>query len=294
MEGEVRILIDSKANMCRMFGQLTLKKDSALTGLIEAPFSMLRLSDADRKRPQKDGWGIAWVDPAGRARIVKSPDPLYSEAVSARRAAGGACSTALLGHIRAASNPKGLAQARVMGLENTQPFGDGRWAFAHNGTLQIPDAVAARLGPLRRRLRGVNDSEVFFLQFLKFLGTERDPAAALAACARETVEVWRRVRGRYPDKESAFTGLNAVAVSRDSLLALSLYPSPRGPRSIGRGSQPWGTMSLRRTSDRVVVASEDLDGGRWRRLPPGTLVWARRKGGRLAVELKQLGNEVLP
>ena len=276
-----------------MFGQLTVRKDSALTGLIEAPFSMLRLSDGDPKRPQKDGWGVAWVDGAGKARVVKSPAPLYAEPSAARRAAGSAASTALLGHIRAASNPKGLASARVMGLENTQPFGDGVWAFAHNGTLQIPDAVAARLGPLRRRLRGVNDSEVFFCQFLKFLGLRRgDAAEALADCARETVSIWKAVRASYPEKESPYTGLNALVVSRDTLLALSLYPSPRGSNSIGKGRQPWGTMSLRTTPHSVVVASEDLDEGRWRRLPPGTLVSARRKGGRLAVEVRRLGKEV--
>ncbi|MBI5597443.1 MAG: class II glutamine amidotransferase [Elusimicrobia bacterium] len=275
-----------------MFGQLTLRKESALTGLIEAPFSMLRLSDADRKRPQKDGWGVAWVDAAGKTRVLKSPRPIYEEGPAARLAAQRCASTALLGHIRAASNPKGLAAPRVMGLANTQPFGDGRWAFAHNGTLQIPDAVAARLGARRRRLKGVNDSEVYFQQFLKFLAQVRDPAEALAACARETVEVWRAARRDYPSKSSPFTGLNAVVVGRDALLALSLYPSPDGPRSIGRGSQPWGTMSLRVAPDRVVVASEDLDAGRWRRLAPGTLVSARRTGGRLLVELRRLGKEV--
>lgn len=180
----------------------------------------------------------------------------------------------------------------ILGPLNNQPYSDGRWAFAHNGTLQIPDEIAALLGAGRRRLRSRNDSEVFFRQFLKFQAALRDPAEALAACAQETVSTWRACRSRYPKKKGPFTGLNAVVSDGRSLHALSLYPGTAQGRSLGRGAQAWGTMSLRVEPGMVLIASEDMDRGTWKRLPPGTLVSAWPEGGRLRVRIRRLGKEM--
>ncbi|MDE2291677.1 MAG: class II glutamine amidotransferase [Elusimicrobia bacterium] len=273
--------------MCRLFGQLCIAPRTAEDLFAEDPYSLLSLSDADRKRPQKDGWGVGWFDADGRARVVKSARPVRAEEGRARAALRRARSRAVVGHIRAASNPLGLSARQLFGAVNNQPFSDGRWLFAHNGTLEVPDEVASHLGDGRRRLRGRNDSEVYFRQFLKFLDAYSDAGAALAACARETWRVWRASRARHPDKKRPFTGLNAVVTDGRELHALSLYRSARGLRSLGRGAQPWGTMSLRRSPGRVVVASEDSDRGRWRRLPPGSLVSVRRARGRLKVSVRR-------
>ena len=190
--------------------------------------------------------------------------------------------------VRAASNPRGIAAARIMGVRNNQPFSDGRFLFAHNGTLEIPDEIAARLGAYRKNLKSLNDSEVFFWQFVKFYDAGRDAGQALADCVGETRKEWRRCRGRYKHKAGPYTGLNAVVSDGASLHALSLYRSSRGVRSLGRGTQPWGTMSLRAEARRVVVSSEPFDGGRWRRLPPGTVVSAVPAGRRIAVRLRRV------
>ncbi|MBI3298318.1 MAG: class II glutamine amidotransferase [Elusimicrobia bacterium] len=278
--------------MCRLFAQLSVKPESAARGLTEAPHALLPLSRADARRRQKDGWGVAWfVD--GRPRVLKSSRPLYEEADRARRAGRRAVSRAVIGHVRAASNPKGLPMGRILGTVNSQPFSAGVWAFAHNGTLQIPDEVAARLGAQRRRLKSRSDSEVFFRQFLKFNAALGDPAEALAACVRETETLWRACRSRHRGKRAPYTGLNAVLSDGRSLHALSLYNGPLGrTRSLGRGVQRWGVMSLRAEPGRVVVASEDLDDGAWRRLPPGTLVSVLPEGRRLRVRLRRLGKGV--
>lgn len=279
--------------MCRLFGQLSLKPQSAFEAFCGAPFSLLPISSAEPRRAQRDGWGVGWFDAAGRPRVVKSAAPVFAEAAKAEAAARAAVSRAVLGHIRAASNPKGLPKGRILGPANNQPFSDEGWLFAHNGTVELPDEVAALLGPRRADLRSQNDSEVYFRQFLKFRAAFGDPAEALEACARETLAVWR-VRGRHhPEKRRPFTGLNAVVTDGRSLHALSLYPAYPEQRSLGRGAQRWGVMSLRAEPGRVLVASEDLDRGRWTRLAPGTVVSARFVGGRPEVRIRRL-REVIP
>lgn len=279
--------------MCRLFGQLSARPQSAYEAFCGAPFSLLALSDAEPRRAQRDGWGVGWFDAAGRPRVVKSARAVFDEPAKAASASRAAVSRAVLGHIRAASNPKGLPPSRILGAANNQPFSGEGWLFAHNGTVELPDEVAALLGARRGDLKSQNDSEVYFRQFLKFRAAFGDPAEALEACARETLAVWR-VRGRrYPKKKRPFTGLNAVVTDGRSLHALSLYPAYPEQRSLGRGAQRWGVMSLRAEPGRVLVTSEDLDRGRWRRLPPGTVVSARFVAGRPEVRVRRL-REVIP
>lgn len=288
-------LVDSDVAMCRLFGQLSRTPRHALEAFCAAPYALLPISSVQMRRAQRDGWGVGWFDAAGKPRVVKSARPLFKEPAKAQAAARRAVSRAVIGHVRAASNPKGLPTRRIMGAANNQPFAEGSWLFAHNGTLEIPDEVAGLLEPAsRRRLRSQNDSEVFFRQFLKFLAAYGDAGEALEACARETLAVWGVRRRRHPNKRAPFTGLNAVVSNGRELHALSLYPAFPKLRSLGRRAQPWGTMSLRATRDAVLVASEDVDAGRWRRLPPGTLVSAQFVGGRPKVRVRRLSREVLP
>ncbi len=266
--------------MCRLFGQIDVRPAAAADFLARSPRSLLVLSDADPRKPQGDGWGIAYFN--GGARVVKSPKPIFQEKRRFAELAAGLRSRVLIGHIRAASNPNGLAPRRLIGAENTQPFTDGRWAFAHNGTLEIPREVAKFLGSYRKKIRGVNDSEVFFWQLMKFVDAYGSVPEAFKACIRETWGIWKGCRARYPKKKAPYTGLNALLSDGSSLYALSHYPSRPGSRALC-GAQPWGTMSLARRGSRLVVASEDMDSGSWQRLPGPQIVSAIIENGRLMV-----------
>lgn len=266
--------------MCRLFGQLSLAPRSAADFLAESPRSLLAQSDARASGLQKDGWGIACFS-GRRPRVTKSPRPVFEEAGRFAGAAARARSRVVLGHIRAASNPRGVARRRLIGPANTQPFSDGGWAFCHNGTLQIPDEVARFLGKYRSRVRGINDSEVFFWQFRKHIDAQGDPAEALKACVRETWGIWEACKKRYPGKSSPYTGLNALVSDGRSLYAMCHYRHRPGRGLISR--QPWGMMSLARRGGRVVIASEDMDGGRWQRLGPAEVVSVTTRNGKIAL-----------
>ncbi|MBI5201810.1 MAG: hypothetical protein HY925_09520, partial [Elusimicrobia bacterium] len=214
---------------------------------------------------------------------VKSPKPAFREAGKFASAAERASSRVVLGHLRAASNPRGVPKSRLINLSMTQPYTDGKWIFCHNGTLQIPDEVAKLLGPWRSKVKSLNDSEVFFWQLRKFIETHGgDVPAAMKACVRETWGLWEACKDRYPDKKSPYTGLNALVSDGKSLWALCHYPHKMGHTALFSG-QTWGRMSLLRKGGRVLVASEALDPTGWDTLGAAEIVTARPSGGRIKV-----------
>lgn len=252
--------------MCRLFAQVASRPSSARDLLAESGRSLLRQSEGDPRKPQKDGWGLAWFGADGKPRLVKSGRPVAEEAGAFRRAAGEAVSPVVLGHIRAASNPH-LEEAYA------HPFEDEGWVFIHNGTLTIAPQVAAALGPRRARLKTDSDSEIYFQQFLKHLAATGEPAKAFEACVAENWRLWESCASSYPDASTPYTSLNAIASDGRGVHALC-HASRAGMAdcAVFEDGQPWSVMSFREEGGRFVLASEPVDAGAWTALrPPETL-----------------------
>ncbi len=273
--------------MCRLFAQLSATPASARPFLTDSAFSLLRQSDADPKRPQKDGWGIAHFT-GRRPLLVKSPGAASKERRRFERAARKAVSRAVVAHLRAASNPLGLPMRRLISRANSQPFTDGRIVFAHNGTLEIPREVAKALGPLKKKLRSRNDSEVYFWQFIKFYRRTRNVAAALKRCVKEDWDLWEKCRARHPAKTKPYTSLNAVIAEPARLHAFCHAWRPRPARALLTPGLAWTVMTYGRRGDALLVSSENLDRKLWKRLDPPALLTAVVSGGRLRVSARKI------
>jgi glutamine amidotransferase len=274
--------------MCRLFAQISPTPAGASRFLVDSEFSLLNQSNFVKSNLQKDGWGIAHFGNDGKPVVSKSPRPAFEEPAEFRAAAR-ARSRVVLGHIRAASNPRGIARGRLINLENTQPFTDGRWVFAHNGTLEIPDEVARRLGPLRRHLRSLNDSEVYFWQFIKHLERTGEPAAALRECIREDWDLWRKCRQHYPEKKTPYTSLNALVSDGRRLYAVChAVRRGRADCAVCTPSQPWSVMSFARRGEKLLIGSENLDRGSWTRLVQPEILSVSLSAGGLKVKRERL------
>lgn len=270
--------------MCRLFAQISPTAQAARDFLVDSEFSLLRQSDFNKKNLQKDGWGVASFGNKKGPTVSKSPNPMFQEARKVEALAAEIRSTLVIGHIRAASNPRGVSKKKLITFDNTQPFSGRGWAFAHNGTLEIPLEIAKKLGPYRRELKALNDSEVYFWQFMKFNAKLKDPALALKACVREIWDVWKECRSRYPAKKTPYTSLNAIAGDGRRLYALNHYVR-KGLADCGvcNPAQPWSVMSFARRGRRLIVASENMDRKKWTRLAQPEILSAEIKGGRLSV-----------
>src|SRR5690242_18728564 len=98
--------------MCRLFGTLSTHPVSASYYLENAPQSLLVQSTADAKRKQGDGWGIGWFE-ENEPMVFKSPRAIYRDAEALKKAAQKTHGTALVGHIRWASNPLKLPKREL-------------------------------------------------------------------------------------------------------------------------------------------------------------------------------------
>jgi predicted glutamine amidotransferase len=260
--------------MCRLFAQISPLPLSAERYLANSDSSLLKQSNFDKKDLQKDGWGIAHFGNKNQPIVSKSAKAAFLEPEKFRESVR-AISRVIIGHIRAASNPKGLPSARILNVDCAQPFTDGRWIFAHNGTLEIPDEVAGKLGPLKKRIRSSNDSEVYFWQFLKFYRKTGSVQGALEACLEEIRNLWARCQNRYPHKTIPYTSLNAL-ISDGRRLYAFCHAIHRGLARCGicNPTQPWSVMSFARRGPRLLVASENMDRGAWTRFQQPELLSA--------------------
>ncbi|MDE1976819.1 MAG: class II glutamine amidotransferase [Elusimicrobia bacterium] len=273
--------------MCRLFAQVSPVPAPAAEHLLASERSLFKQARANPKNLQKDGWGIGHFNASERAVIGKSPLPVYKQKTAFAAAAGRARSRIVVGHIRAASNPRGIAVKKLVSKANTQPYTDGRWIFAHNGTLQIPDEVARALGPLARNVRSQNDSEIYFWQFMKFLKKTGGPAAAFEACIAENWRLWAKCRRNHPGKTAPYTSLNAVAANARGVHVLC-HSSKSSRRRACNPSQPWYVMSFTRRNGKIVIGSENLDAGPWTRLRPPEILSVEIRNGGLRIARRKI------
>jgi glutamine amidotransferase len=221
-----------------------------------------------------DGWGLASFAEDGRPRIAKSlraafDDPLFDEL------ARSTSTTTLVAHVRQAS-------VGSTTMNNTHPFAQGRWVFAHNGTLENFTArkdllLEAIPNDLRQLIRGDTDSEHVFYFWLGHLraatGGLNEPSTidAVASALRQTVqslEAW------FPTHEGEESKFNFIVTDGQLLGAsrwghgLSHRLLPSDPAETIRGGSPQGTNSSRA----VFIASEPTEGHGWREVPDRSLL----------------------
>lgn len=272
--------------MCRLVGIVASEVTEFGLVLKEAPRSLARLS-----REHPDGWGVAahgdpdaLPPPSTRSphengwRVHKGTNPA-GECDRFHQVAARSAGNVLIAHVR----QKTVGPTRI---ENTHPFIQSGWVFAHNGTLKDYAWVRAALSPTRlAQVRGDTDSEVLFAFILTHLDaagvtlTSREPAALA-----EATRVIDRTAAELRAKEAgAFNFLlsdgEALFVHR---FGRSLFLLERGPgdpvretRDIDSSASLETPWTRRRHA--ALIASERLTDEPWRELPEGTLLRIDRR-----------------
>ncbi len=240
--------------MCRLFGQHAPPELDRCEPLCSAP-NALRF----QSHQHPHGWGIGWYQ-GGRVRVERGLLPAHADQafVEAARAAR---SRVVIAHIRDAS-------VGPVSAANTHPFVNGRWIFAHNGTVarfrdvaRVRADLEAEIDPsLRRALRGQTDSERCFLLFLTRLRGRGSAAAAtlgqVTAALRATTETIRRIADQRSARPSSLNFL----VTDGRVLAAS---------RLGRDLHVAVAAGAERA---FVVASEPIGVADWRPVPDGAVV----------------------
>ena len=276
--------------MCRLFGMLSVEPSTARKYLLEDPCSLYAQSKVDPKSLQSDGWGVGFYL-NGVPRLIKSEKPVYTEYERFASAVEAARSKIILAHIRRASNPRGLPKERLISIENSQPFTYGRYIFAHNGAILIPDEVIAYLGEWGSKVRGLNDSEVYFWFLVRELEEHKATLPeAIKSFQRVLSSLWEEHRKDHPNFNRPYRGLNLVFSDGERLYAYAKYEDGKAAsRSLCFKDQPALQMSYITSPDRLVVSSEKTNReDPWKPLRSGELLTGWISEGRVLTKIERV------
>lgn len=250
--------------MCRLLGYVTTHPTSVVDVLGREGFdTFTALTEV-----HSDGWGMAWHRSLGDE----------TEAITSARNASvdaqyGALSEQALGccglvHLRWATG--GLP----VSPENTHPFTDGGYAFAHNGHIAPVDHLEAQLtSASRAKLVGDTDSERYFRLIMQCIG---EAAGDEAEGVTRALEILVR---EFPN-----SSLNALLLTPSRLFAIHINSRVDSPveslRELFESDEAmpashateYYAMDYRITDDAVHVISSGLDAEGWTRVPEDAAV----------------------
>jgi predicted glutamine amidotransferase len=255
--------------------------------LLEDPCSIYHQSKADPSRLQKDGWGIGYYF-NGVPKVIRSEKPVYMEQDKFTKAVKTASSRVVLAHIRQASNPRKLPIKKLISIENSQPFSYKNYIFVHNGLITIPDEMAESLGEWKRRLRGLNDSEVYFWHVVKEMENGASFLEAIRRFEKMLSVIWQRV-GKRRNFNHPYIGLNVLFGEGEKLYAYCRYNiEDETGLSLCLKDQNVFQMSYLLKSNSLVVASEKTSReDEWQALENKQLLVGEIAGGKIEIRLRE-------
>lgn len=257
--------------MCRLYGFRASEPTKVECTLVHAQNALMIQSREDLSgKSHSNGWGIA-VYENGRLHVERQAWSAY-QGEHFRRAAARIFSSQVLAHVRRATvgAPK---------PKNTHPFVDGRWAFAHNGTISNFDAVRSKLLtqlPEERRaaIHGDTDSELLF-HYLRAIH-ERAPDRPVFDVLREGLT--RVIDWACEAGPAANLGLNVILTNGREMVG-SRFGRPLcfvercGVLDCEICGFPHVHHDPRQSYRALVVASEPISHERWREVPDVSIYW---------------------
>ncbi|MCZ0733722.1 class II glutamine amidotransferase [Phreatobacter sp. AB_2022a] len=196
-----------------------------------------------------DGFGIGWYGERAVPGLFRDIMPAWSDE-NLRAIAHQVRSRLFLAHVRAST---GTPTSRV----NCHPFAGGPWLFVHNGQIGDFPLVRRRLeslipDALYGERQGATDSELIFL-LMRAHGLAEDAMAATRRALADIVAAMTKAGANAPLR---FT---ACFTDGETIHAVRFASDERPP-----------TLYCGRTENGWLVVSEplDMDGQRWRAVPP--------------------------
>ncbi len=247
--------------MCRLLGYVARRPTSVVEVLGQQGFEAFTALTA----VHGDGWGMAWQDPDEQTiRYVSAADsairdPAYGQLARQRLGRAG------IVHLRWATPGLPITP------QNTHPFLDGGYAFAHNGHISPIEQLERLLTPeSRSRLRGATDSERYFRFVLQCIAERGDDAAGLTEALAVLV-------GEFPE-----ASLNALMLSPTHLYGVHINSRAATPQrlrallaseeaiSLRHTDDEYFAMDFRQVPDAVHVISSGIDPAGWTPVPENT------------------------
>ena len=266
--------------MCRLLGILSSGETRPHAQLFESKYSLLRQAEVEG---HKDGWGIGFYKYRRICLLARSTLPFAKDYHAAKVIADSYMSRCWLSFIRKASNPRNMDISRLINIESTQPFAYGRYMFAHNGTVKIPDQMNERLEGFKLKPASLNDSESYFIAFIKSLEENSGDAAAAFRGSEEFINTtYSRSKTKA---EMPFSSLNAIFTDGRRMYAFNRYEYT-GKGTVSDKAREVYKMCYRVEKGKALIASEPADGDPgWKDIGDGKVLEARVENGKVVCSI---------
>lgn len=258
--------------MCRLFCSLSMHEKSPYADIFESKYSILKQSEIEGHR---DGWGAYAYEGTKLGILVRRTAPLcnsLSEAMALAKSISSTCSGFF---IRDASNPLGLDRDKIISIDATQPFTYNNIAFMHNGTVRAPDRVMKELKDPFMLPRSSNDSEIYFIIFIKYLSGLKDAYKSLVAAERFITEAYAK-----SNDKPAYSSLNAIVADGTKVYAFNKYTKTIA-KSVSDPERDFYKMCFKSSGSDILIASEPLDDSEWKDLGNGKMLEAWIEDGNI-------------
>jgi predicted glutamine amidotransferase len=189
--------------VCRLYAMRANEPTRVECSLVEAQNALMRQSELDAEGlVHGHGWGVA--DYRDGLPLIEKQTWAAFHGEHFKKTASRVYAHTVIAHVRRAT-------VGAPSIENTHPFQNGRWIFAHNGTVpnfpEVRDRMIEHIDPvLRNDIRGTTDSEHVFFYLLTLI--LRHPEAALMDVAGQGLR--QIIRWCKETDRSAEIGLNIV------------------------------------------------------------------------------------
>ena len=266
--------------MCRMIGYISVDKISPIKYLYDSECSLYVQAV---KGKQKDGWGLGYyID--NTLKVIKDPHTVYKKKDNFLKIINSVKSDLLIAHVRNASNPRNLPHEKLISYENTQPFFYKNYVFVHNGTVRVVE-IENKLGKYKGLVKGVNDSELYFYLFIKYLEEEKSVPEALKQTEKTMWDTFKEI-----DREikNPFSSLNMIFSDGEKLYAFNRYQELYDKKSICYGDAPIFRMTYLYNGNILVVASERTNDDKWKLMDNNELLIAERKNNKIKYTIEKI------
>ncbi len=265
--------------MCRLFCMLSVRPSSASEHILSGRYSIIKQAKAQK---HSDGWGYGRYTDGRLDFVARGTEPAASDEALIRSLSSVKSSSTLF-FVRKASNPLGLERKKLLTVEATQPFSKGNLLFAHNGSVNDPTSVLEALKGYTLTPRSNNDSEAYFLAFMRGYERGMEAGAALKEAERMIIRTFKRTRKNH----EPFSSLNVIVILGNRIYAYNRYAN-RKRKGLSDMKREFFKMCYRVERGSLVVASEPTDDGEWNDLGDGKLLEGWVQEGKVKIKVREL------
>ncbi|GAB4356434.1 MAG: class II glutamine amidotransferase [Oricola sp.] len=255
--------------MCRLYAMRANEPTRVECSLVHAQNALMQQSRGDAEGlVHSHGWGVA--DYSDTVPLIEKQTWAAWHGEHFRRTAARVYARTVVAHVRQAT-------VGAVTTENTHPFSNGRWIFAHNGSIhdfpRVRDRMIEHIDPaLRNDIKGETDSEhiFYFLLTLHLRHPERPLMETVGRGLRRIIQ-WSQETGAAEPP-----GLNVVMTDGDRLVGSrynrTLWHLVRSEITVcGICGRKHVQHETGRAYHAVEIASEPISGENWQPFANGVV-----------------------